>query len=94
MSSRKAGTPTGCLCGPTSLWFDAEQYKMSHAWNPLGALSVRLFRLAKNDGSFFHLALPQDAPPLLSSPVQYPLSPSSVVPSDGMIAVADICRLS
>lgn len=92
MSSGKAGTLTGCLCGPTSLWFDAEQYKMSHAWIPLGAQSVRQFfgQSAKNDGSFFHLALPQDTPP---SPVQS-LSSSFVVPSNGMIAVADICRFS
>lgn len=92
MSSGKAGTLTGCLCGPNSLWFDAEQYKMSHAWIPLGALSARQFsgQQALNDGFFSSSAPPQDT---LPSPVQS-RSPSPVVPSDGMIAVADIRRLS
>lgn len=86
VSSGKAGTLTGCLCGPTSLWFDAEQYKMSHALIPLGSVHPPVLQ----PFGFQWLVSASRHASLLSNPL---LSPS-VVPSDGMIAIADICRLS
>lgn len=61
---------------------------MSHAWIPL-TLCWSFSQSALDEISSSRLSLPpRHAPTLLSS------SPSSVVPSDGMIAVAHVCRLS
>lgn len=76
------------LCG-----FDAEQYKMSHAWIPFGAPSVHQFVHPMGERTTAPLSL-FSLPPDSTLPLFNRFTSSSVVPSNGMIAVADVRRLS